>query len=228
VKKILVSAAAVVAMSGAAFAQSVEFRIVERHPGGTGTNGGNIVVSSGNNILDYAIQARVTGASNVGFGQASFSVQMPGEAEGNGTFIRGTINNADGSYFPTISTSSSAGKRVGVANAYAYLVGLDSKFNGVINGSSGSWTQDPTRNDIGLITPATRGASYLQYVDLQGATPGSDPDGTPDNGTGQVDPAVLNQYFGANGNWVDLFRFEYQVTNTSAVDLLRFRLPPRR
>jgi hypothetical protein len=210
---VLMSLSIAISIAGSATAQTVEFRVIERHPGGTGLNSGNILIGPGYNILDYAVQARVTGAADVGFGQASFSIQMPGEFESRGTLVRGTINNADGSYFPTIATSSSAGKRVGVANAYAYLVGLDSKFNGVINGSSGSWTQSSAQQDIGLITPAARGASYLQYVDLQGATPGSDPDGVPDNGTGQVDPDVLNQYFGANGNWVDIYRFEYIVSD---------------
>ena len=73
---------------------TVEFRVVERHPTPIAT-----VTGTGNNVLNYAVQARVTGAANTGVAGCSFSVQLAGESESAGTLALNTINDTNGTYW---------------------------------------------------------------------------------------------------------------------------------
>ncbi len=197
--------AIVAAAASSALAQptTVEFRVVERHAVPIAT-----VTGTDNNVLNYAVQARVRGAVDTGLAQCSFSVQLAGESESAGTLALNTINDTNGTYWTGAigSTSAAAGLRAGMANAYRYLVGVNPAFNGLINTTGGSWTNNPTQQDIGLITLSTDGSNYLAYTDPSGH-------GFPDNPLNAA--TELNPYFGANGNWVDVYRFQYTVTNLS-------------
>jgi hypothetical protein len=213
--KAILASALVLALTGPSLAQGpvVELRIVERHPAPI-----TEVTGTGNNVLNFAVQARVTGATDVGLSQCSFAIVMPGESPSNGTLALNTINNADGSYWAGAisSTSAAQNKVVGVAYAYRYLIGISPSFNGLINHSGGSWTNDPATNSIGLVSLNTLGPGYLLYTDPSGT-------GLPDT---PLDAATeLNPWFGANGQWIDIYRFQYTVTNlntnrTVPVDLI--------
>ena len=96
---------------------------------------------------------------------------------------------------------------------FGYLVGVSNIFNGLINASGGGWTQTPSQ-DIGLVSGLSAGMYLL-------STPGvdKDSDGVPDGASGaaaKLLPQTMSDYFGADGNWIDLYRFRYIVTNFSA------------
>lgn len=204
-KSVILSAAIVAALAGSALAQSVEFRIMQRPAGGAGQATGD--VSSTENIKNFAVQARVVGGSaSQGLGNFSFNIVMDGEAESNGTLTRIRTSNADGTY--NNNTANNPNQTVGqggLAGQYSYLAGLSAAFNGVLNANSGAWTQTAFQ-DIGLVTGAPIGTGLLAVTDVDG-------DGAPDTGTNAVDSTIANTYFGAGGNWVDLYRFRYTVTN---------------
>lgn len=206
---------AVAALAGSAFAQpgTVEYRIRE-------LTGQSQVTSAADAVLDFVVEARVTGATNRGLGDWNFDIRIQGEAEGaaNGTLTRLRINNGDGSYFTGApSTSTTGGGVAGVASQYRYLVGLNGNFNGLINSSAGAFSNTPDQ-DIGLVSGSARGAALANTGIIV------------DDGSGNFIPATggdfttaLNTWFGANGNFVQLYRFRYTVANLSA-RTLQFRI----
>ncbi|HMN40714.1 MAG TPA: hypothetical protein PKE29_07685 [Phycisphaerales bacterium] len=198
-----------VGVAGVCRAQSkVEFRIVERT--------GQGVVSPSDAVLNLAVQGRVLDStSKVGIGGFTFAIILNGESPAFGTLARDPISNPDGTYFSGI-TGQPSGSTNGVARQYAYLVGINAAFNGLINASGGGWTQTPSQ-DIGLI------AGFSAQSRLLG-TPGVDEDydGTPDAAVGAeaILPAqIMQSYFGAGGVWIDLYRFRYTVNNFGAREL---------
>jgi hypothetical protein len=200
------ASAAPIGLAGMSLAQSnVEFRIVER------TN--QAVVSPLDQVLNFAVQGRVVGTeADVGIGGFAFAIVFNGESPSAGVPGFDRITSADGTYYSGIA-GGGGGSTVGVARQYGYLVGISNIFNGMINSSGGGWTQTPSQ-DIGNISGLTAG-SYLL------GTPGVDvdQDGTPDGATGSsatLSTETMTDYFGANGKWVDLYRFRYVVTNFSA------------
>jgi hypothetical protein len=198
------------ALAGAANAQSIDFRVVER-------TGQSVVAQGGDVILDLAVQARVNGGSALGgFG---FNAVINGEADTNGTLALGRISNSDGTYNNTFAVSSAVGLG-GLARSYTYLAGINAAFNGQINNSNGTFTNTPANQEIGLITGSALSSALL-------GTPGVDPNGeanpatwsgygsgnTPAaNATASLDPAIGAAYFG-QGSFVDVYRFRYTVTN---------------
>ncbi len=203
------AAAAPVGVAGLCHAQQakVELRIVER------TN--QITVSPTDAVLNFAVQGRVLdgglggGGGTVGLGGFAFAIILNGESPSHGTLARDAITKPDNTYFEGI-TGAPPGSWGGVAHQYGYLIGLNVSFNGLINASGGGWTQTPSQ-DIGLVSGFAAG-SYLL------STPGVDDDfsGAPDTAVGDtaiLPPAIMQDYFGAGGNWIDLFRFRYTVTN---------------
>ncbi len=209
---------AAAALSASAHAQSVEFRIVER-TGQTQVVGG-MGGGGGDTDLDFAVQARVIGGTPAhALGGFGFDIVLTGESDAWGTLNRGRISNPDHTYATTFAVSSAVGIG-GLAVQYTYLAGLSAAFNGVINLSTGSFTNTPQNQEIGLVTGFTFGAPML-------ATPGFDPGGegnpatwsqygtgaTPSSGdTAAIDAATGATYF-ALGQFVDVYRFRYTVTD---------------
>lgn len=200
-------AAAIVLSAGsyAAHAQNgtVEYRIREIT--------GQTIAGPGDAVLNFTIEGRVVGATDRGLGDWYLDVRFIGEAEGstNGTLARLRISNSDGAYFtgaPT--TSSTGGGLLGMATQYRYIVGLNANSNGVINSNVGTFTNGPDQ-EIGFIRGSARGATLANtgiIVDPIG-------DGNFVPVTGTAFTTALNTWFGANGNWIELYRFRYNVAN---------------
>jgi hypothetical protein len=287
-----VSVLSLAALAGSAVAQTVEYRIIERRgqtsvpvTGGVfdTSNTGTHVTT--NNILDLAVQARVTGTdpSNnqpYGLGAFGFDVVIQNEADTNGTLKFAQISNTPAPipaanvgaypnqgapYFPggtppgtvTYASASSFGtgsllRQHGLAAQYAYAAGISAALAGNINTSSGSFTNTPNNQEIGLITGRVAGTDLLatpgidvdpnrHWEDNPGYDPGGDndpvtnpsrqwinnPDGIPDTYSGPLPPpagppnptatvpAAAYPYFGENGQFFDLFHFQYTI-NTAA------------
>ncbi len=217
-REIILSACALAAAAGTALAQggTVEFRLVEL----TGqTQVGPTFSGATDAVLNFGVQARVTGVAGRGIGDWAFNIRIAGEAEGGGTLARLRINNGDGTLFTGApSTSTTGGGVLGVATAHRYLVGLNGNFNGLINTSAGTFTNGPDQ-EIGLVGGTARGAGLngtglIAFdPDTGAASIASDPDYT----TG------LENFFGANGVWTDLYRFRFTVSNLAA-RTLSFRI----
>jgi hypothetical protein len=214
-KSVFSVAAALAVCAGVAHAQTVEFRIIER-------KGRTVVTGAADAQLDLAVQARVVGAApDVAVSGWGFNVHIVGELEANGVLERGFISNPDHTLSSAIGVSSVVGQS-GVAAQYSYLAGLNASFNGLINVSSSTFTNGPDQ-EIGIVAGSMTSTAFL-------ATPGIDlnADGNPDtwgDGTGAtpdgftyapIPSTILQEYLGANGNWVDVYRFRYTVTNFSA------------
>jgi hypothetical protein len=220
---------ALVAAAGAATAQgaTVEFRIVERQ-GQT-----QIVVPIGatpttDAVLNFAVQARVVGgAAGDSLGNFNFDIlgtsNNGGEPESRGTLAKLLTSNADGTLSANSTQSSgNAVGRHGLSAPYTYLAGINAAFNGSINASSGTFSNTPNQ-DIGLITGSPTGSAMLLVTDVV------DFDGNPDTypGTGtsaDIDPAIASVYFGAGGNFCDIYRFKYTVTDLTTNRVLNFSL----
>jgi len=225
---------ALVALAGAANAQvpAVEFRIVERQSQVTIPNPPVAGQALNDNQLNYAVQGRVTGATgNAGIGNFSFDIVASGEPDASGSLFFLATSMSNGTYDPntTQSTSSSNGP-TGMAAQYRYLVGINPNFGGLVNTSGGTFTNTAANQEIGLVTGSNTGAALLQQTDFTGGGPfGTDPDGNPDTYSGSgttapLDQTYANTYLGANGNFVDLFRFKYLVTNTTTTRNIVFTL----
>lgn len=215
--KILVSAMTLAALAGASQAQTVEFSIVER------SAVPQTVANAGDAVLDFAVRARVTGSvggRGYALGGFGFNIAAPGEADTNGTLLKGVISNSSGLY--QASTAAADPGTVGIhglARSYTYLANINGAFNGVINATQGTFTNSPTAQEIGLVTGSSLGTQLL-------GTPGADDDfdGNPDTWPGgspmagsvsDLNPTVGATYF-AEGQFVDVYRFKYTVTNFAA------------
>jgi hypothetical protein len=195
--------------AGVCLAQpTIQLRLVERT--------GQTEVTSSDAVLNFAVQGRVVGDDpGVGIGGFAFAIVINGEAQNRGTFSRDRISNPDGTYYSGIA-GPATGFMSGVDAQHGYLVGINSVFNGLINASGGGWTQTPSQ-DIGLISGLSAGPAFLN-------TPGvdADQDGVPDtnsDGVAKLPPSIMTTYFGADNNWIDLYRFRYTVTNFTPRDL---------
>jgi hypothetical protein len=217
---------ALIASAGSASAQSVEFRIVQES-----ATANNVVVAappamgtfltSASPSGNYAVQARVTaGANGSALGGFSFDIVIPGEADANGTLAKLRISAADGTYYSGAAVTNATVGAGGIARTYSYLAGISASFNGLINTSSGTFTNQPTQQEIGLVTGSATGSALL-------ATPTFDPSNegnpatwsgygvgaTPPSGaTAPIDPVLGPQYF-AQGQFIDIYRFRYTVSN---------------
>jgi hypothetical protein len=204
--KPLAIAAALACVSGSALAQSVEFRVVERRAQK------QVTPPFTDNVLDFAVQARVVGAPDTGLGQFQFNIHLVGEPEASGTLTRVLISNTDGTYATNGFSNNGTVGRGGIAAPYSYLAGISAFFNGLINTSGGSFTNGPDQ-EILAITGSPTGNAMLLVTDLNG-------DGNPDTwpGTGTAAPldvALANTYFAANGNFIDLYHFKYTLSDTT-------------
>ncbi len=216
----LLNAAAILAAGcwcGVAAAQTVEFRIVERE-------GQTTISSAADAELNMAVQARVVGgAAGTALGNFAFALVIQNEPDSFGTLTRCLTSNLDGTYASTIAINQTVGLG-GLPRHYSYLATINSSFNGAINFSAGQFT-NTTEQEIGLIIGSPAGPALL-------GTPGLDAnsDGNPDtySGTGStapLDPGIGDTYFGAGGNWIDVYRFRYTATNLTSRTLF-FDLRP--
>jgi hypothetical protein len=225
-----VSAVALLALAGAAHAQPVQLGFRTR------TNVIPTVSGAATAVIDIAVTAHVTGGRALaGF---DFDIGLAGESQSWGTLqvarIRNTGNtayNPDGAAWP----AGAAVGQFGVAASYSYLPGLQPpKFNGNVNSSIGTFTDNPNEHEIGLIGGLSSGNALLQ-------TPGVDDDGTlgfdnnPDTWAGPaggiptegdafgpnaaLSPAVGSAYF-AQGSTIDIYHFKYTVTNFTERDIV--------
>jgi hypothetical protein len=187
----------------------IEFRIVERT--------GQTMATPADNVLDFAIQARVTGGGSL----SSFSfdsLRLVGEPESYGQLARGIISNGDGTYATGFGTSGTVGV-AGLARTFSFDAGINASLNGVINVSAGSFTNTPDQ-EIGIVAANAVGSPMLATpgIDVDGdgnpdTWPGNGGGGTPPNMThASVDPTILQTYF-AQGQFIDIYRFRYTVTN---------------
>jgi hypothetical protein len=206
----------------------VDLRIVERT--GQGQVASPDGLSSGDAVLDIAIQARVNGGGALAGYQ--FDVVITGESDANGVLQREKIANSDGTYYsgyavpgPGVSGFS------GMPGAYLYYANLaGSFFNGAINQSFSTFTNSAGNQEIGLITGSSVAMFGVPGLDPQGegnpatwAGYGQTPTATPTDGaTAPIDPGIGATYFGM-GQFNDIYRLRYTVTNFSP-RTLRFTL----
>ncbi len=217
----LASSAAIALLAGAAGAQttSVDVRIVER------TGQSQVLFSSGgaspDAALDLAVQIRVNGGSGLsGFG---FNAVILAEPDTSGTLALGLISNADHTYAGLPPALSAAVGRGGLASTYSYLATINSSFNGKINVSSGQFTHNPANTEIGLVAGTAIGSALF-------GTPGLDPSSLsapstwpgygsatpPAVGTTATIGATVGSTYLAQGQFVDVYRFRYTVSNFTA------------
>lgn len=200
-----------------AIAQTVEFRMYEM----TGQSSTNLTTDA---QLDFVIDARVVGGSAT-TGIASFDIDIFSWAgETAGTFARLRINNGDVSlYTGAPTTGTTGGGFAGVAYPFRQLVALDAANNGLINPptSATGYTNTACIGELSGVHGQTGGTFLLRMVDSDGD---GIPDTSPLNGTGQsvpdgstaaLDTSSANKFFGASGNWTQLYRFRYtQLPNS--------------
>jgi hypothetical protein len=208
--KNLVSVLALVALAGTAAGQ-VEFRIVTRTAGAANQIAASQAnpVTSAQNFVPFAVQARVIG--NRSLGNFNFDIILS-DLEAQGTLGRLGTTDSVGAYAANPTNAAGiAGGRAGLPNQYYFLAGINPNFNGLINQSAGTFVNSPL-NEIGLVTGSPTGDGIVALTDL-------DFDGAPDSGSGPLDAAVSDGFLGSNGNWVDVFRFRYTVTDFTARDV---------
>jgi uncharacterized protein (TIGR03382 family) len=212
--RICVSALALAALAGAANAQ-VEFQIYERT--------GQSVASSADALLEIGVRARVTGGAMLG--GYNFNI-LTNDAESNGSMAFARITQfgnyiSNSSAWPADARQGQSGYWGGLPSTYSYLAGINGQFQGLINTSGGTFTNNPAVNEIGLVAGAATGNALL-------GVPGVDDDGnnvpdlapgnaagTSSNGdTSPVDPTIAATYF-AQGQFIDVYHFRYTVSNFS-------------
>ncbi len=216
----LTSAAALLLAAASLHAQTVEFRIVERS-GQTAVSSTPGSTQSTDGIFNFAVQARVVGAGpGVGLTAFRFTLRAHCEYDTFGTLALIRTSNLDGTYSPNPSntTNTSAGA-VGLAAQFTALSATDPLRNGLLNVSAGTFTNGPFQ-EIGLIEGSCAGAALLLQSDLNHD---GNPDTWPGTGTSApIDPAYATQYLGAESTYVDIYRFRYTPTNTTARRFFQF------
>jgi len=204
-------------IAGSAQAVTVEFRIVERQ-GQLAWNPGAPQTALNDNVLNFAVQARVVGGlPGQSLGNNGFNIIMPGEAETSGDLTPGAISASNGQYTPGDYSDNFDVGNGGVAHVYSYLAGINPSFIGLINTSDGSWTQT-TSQDIGLVTGAPIGTNMLHIFGGTGSA-SSRPATVSGNSAATVaplDPVLATQYLGANNNFIDVFHFNYTIFNSAS------------
>ncbi len=208
-------------VAGAAQAATVEFRIVERR---SQVAYNPFIASSvplNDSLLNFAVQGRVVGGGPTeGIGNFGFNI-LSNEAETSGALARARISVAGTANYDTSSLQYGANSTLGVgglAATYTYLAGINGAFNGVINTNSGSFTQNAAIHDIGLITGSpTGGAGLLSYGSLGNVDDLGNP--VPNlwvaGNVSAMDIGDATNFLGANANFVDLYHFNYTISNTA-------------
>jgi hypothetical protein len=226
VKSMLATAATVLALAGWSGAQTVEFRIVERgatNQGAPPITGTGTDLSPANSAGNYAVQARVTaGPNGLALGGFQFDIVIPGEPDANGTLARLKISSF-GAYYTGAAQPNSAIGSGGLAASFTYLAGINPNFNGLVNTSSGTFTNQPGQQEIGLVSASASGSALLGTPDIDpsgenniGTWSGYGVGAAPNNGTtAPLDPTIGATYF-AEGQFIDVYRFRYTVSDFSS------------
>lgn len=204
-------------------AQHVEFRLREL------TSQASILPPN-DQTFDIAVEARVVGADpNVGLASFAMNILVHNDAEPHGTLALLRTSNADGTLYTGSPLASTAGGAfAGLAFAYRSRLDADPAANGIINASLEGWPNDLCMNDISRILADTTGPNLLRYVDAnQNSIPdtsSTDALGTPPalGDVALLDPTIAQSWFGANGEWTQVYRFRYTRGRTS-VPYLTFR-----
>ncbi len=171
------------------------------------------------NQLNFAVQSRVVGSGGRGIRSVSFNVVATCERDSWGTLNRLLISGADGMIVSNQNQGvSNVAGQGGLASQFCGLLQTTPGANGWLNASGDGYVNNPSAQDIGRVRALAEGVTLLRVVDL-------DRDGIPDtsplNGMemavpeGSVAPLerdIGQTYFGADGNWVDVFRFRYTKT----------------
>jgi hypothetical protein len=222
------TAIALLVASGSLHAATVEFRIIERR-GQTSWTVVNPSSVLNDNILNLAVQARVVGgAPGEALGNFRFDMIMPGELESFGTLSKARISVGGTANYDVSAAQYNNNATVGVgglAASFTYLAGISAEFNGLINTSSGFWTNTPDQ-DIGKVNGSPAGGAGLLAYGAAGRQDGNGnfvPDTWVSGTTAALDTAVAQQFLGANGNYVDVYHFNYTISN-SALRAMTFTL----
>jgi hypothetical protein len=218
-----ISAAAMLALvNGVASAQTVQFRIVQESP----ANSAPAFAAAGHYLnppsQSYAVQAMVSGGSGAaGLASFGFTIVISTEPDTSGTLAKLRISDSCGVYYIGPSAENSTVGAGGLARQYSYLAAINSNFNGLINVTSGNFTNTPGQQEIGMINGSAFGSAML-------TTPGMDPTGegnpvtftaygqsphaVPAEGTTAAIPAPLGPTYFAEGQFIDLYRFRYTIS----------------
>lgn len=220
IRTAVLSACAIASIAGSAQAGTVSFRIVERR---TQTSFNPNLPSSvtNDNVLNFAVLARVTGLGE-SLGNFAFDITS-NDAQAAGTFNRSRISIAGSPNYDNTATQYSNNSTVGVggiAASYAYLANINPFFNGLINQTGGSFTDNPAVNEIGLVAGSPTGSFLLLSTDQTGdgnpdTYAGNDTGIPPNNGdTAALDPALAAQFFASNTE-IEVYRFNYNIISTA-------------
>lgn len=217
----VIMACVIAGVAGAAQAATVEFRIVERRSQVAWNPSTAQSTPLNDNVVNFAVQARVVGGlAGEALGNFGFNI-ISTDSEAAGSLARARISVAGTANYDVSAAQYNASSTLGtggLAGTYTYLAGINGAFNGVINGNSGSWIQTPAA-DIGLVTGSpTGGAGLLSYGSAGNVDGNGDP--VPDTwvtgDTASLDESVANQFLGANGNFIDVYHFNYTIASTAA------------
>ena len=204
--------------AAAVSAQTVEMRIVERQGQGYMPWPPQMAVLY-DNQLNFAVQSRVVGGVGVGIRSLTFNIVAACERDSWGTLDRLLISGVDGlSVSNQNQVVSNIPAQGGLASQFCGMLQITPGANGWLNASGDGFVNNLSAQDIGGVRALAQGVTLLRAVDL-------DADGIPDtsplNGTQDVVPEgsvaplerdVGQTFFGADGNWVDVYRFRYTKT----------------
>lgn len=241
-KKIVLTALAVAALAGTAMAQQTEVRIVAL--GGAVPAGSNgIVLANGapSATVNLAVQVRVTGSTANHFVSSwGGSIRAVGELDTYGSLALRTMStNPTGATFDAdmnLVTFPQPVNRANNANGAATsgtaaLNGLlDAYRNLGINGTINPGGADGTPNqEIFNIAARLQGDQLIRAQGVSPYTPFVP--GPPSTGGTFGDPVnppspQVVDFFGGNGNWVDVFRFAYTINETTTARTTEFKLIP--
>jgi hypothetical protein len=205
-------------LAAGAGAQTVEMRIVERQ--GQGYMPWPPQASALlDNQLNFAVQSRVVGGTGIGIRSLSFNVIAACERDSWGTLDRLLISGTDGSMVsnPNQGVSNVPGQG-GLASQFGGLLQTRPGAIGWLNASGDGYVNNLSAQDIGGIRALAQGVALVRAVDLDrdGIPDTSSLNGmevaVPDGATAALDREVAQTYFGADGNWVDVYRFRYTKT----------------
>ncbi len=220
-------------LAAVASAQTVEFRIMERQGQGymPWPPQGSVLYD---NQLNFAVQSRVVGGSGFGLRSFAISIAAPCERDTWGTLDRLIVSNSDGT--PVSNQNQGVNSEVGrggLASQFCGIAEVSPGANGWLNASGDGYENNESAQDIGGIRGLAESGPLIRAVD-------QDEDGIPDtsplNGmmgvvpegaTARLQLGVAETLFGADGNWVDVYRFRYTKTGFGSCPAqVEFRVVP--
>jgi hypothetical protein len=229
------------AAADGAMAQSVELRIVERQ--GQGILYWPPSTTPGfDNVLCFAVQARGGGRDGTGAGAPAgvglcslgFDIVVGCERDAWGTLTRLQTSAGDGTFVlnPDQTTNNAIGLG-GLSWPLTGLASVDASANGLINVSDATHVNNVAAQEVRSVRALAAGSALLKVVDRDNdGVPDSSPLNdagvvVPEGSVAALDRAIAETYFGADGNWSDVFRFKYtRMPPAPYVPTLDFQLIP--